>query len=203
MSPEGCELMNVMRLPRRSGREETSTRPPRFHVFFYVLAYLQLMEARFGKDLLDEPESWERQVTTVVGDAKSPLHVGRSLLLVSSAPAPSPYGVVFEDDGLTGVFYGLDRRRGEGKSGVLDSLLIYRVAHGRDQGLENEVEVLWTPDGQKAALFVNSHCHAFYAFDLKVASGRLDEPPASTRGYTETHGWQPELFRRYWPSRAF
>jgi hypothetical protein len=151
-------------------------------------------------DAQPEWANWDRQVEPVVGDASVPLYIGRSTLVVSLAQA-GPYGVVFEDDGVAGLLYGLDRRRGEGVSAVVDYLLIYQVVRGQaEQGVRNQLDVVWTADGRKAALLINSQAYAFYAFDLVVASARSGQPSAQERGYTETHDWQQGLFERYWPA---
>lgn len=113
------------------------------------------------------------------------------------APSPSTqYGVVFEDDGATGYFYGLDFHR-EGNP-IADALHIYNVDAVTDKQLPTVVQILWSTDGLKAALFINEYPHAVFDFDARRGYCRTGFPPPDQHWTDFPHDWDDnalELFR--------
>ena len=76
------------------------------------------------------------QQPVLTGDAESV--VGEPFVL--SAPAPSsPYEAVFEDDGETGYFYGLDTRNEEDP--IVDALHVYNVVDVVDRAIPSRFQV--------------------------------------------------------------
>jgi hypothetical protein len=58
-------------------------------------------------------------------EAEETIRIGHETLVASKSPI-TEYGVVFENDGETGYFYGLDTSHNVGKQ-ILDVLHIYNV----------------------------------------------------------------------------
>lgn len=112
--------------------------------------------------------------------------------------APSPrtnYSVVFEDDGKTGHFYGLNHENQ--KQPVLDALLIYNVKDILDENVSIKVEIIWSEDGLKSCLAINGFKHAIFDFESRKAYCRTNYPPPDRR-FTNSHQWNdaaPDLFK--------
>lgn len=80
-------------------------------------------------------------------------------------PSVSPtadYGVVFEDDGVTGYFYGVEYH--DTTFEIIASQHIYNVASVIDREIPSTVEIVWSEDGLKATLLINDHQHAVIDF---------------------------------------
>jgi hypothetical protein len=111
---------------------------------------------------------------------------------------PSPktnFSVVFEDDGETGYFYGLNQDNK--KQPVLDALQIYNVKDILDENVSVKVEILWSEDGLKSCLAINGFKHAIFDFESRKAYCRLNYP-APDRRFTNSHKWDDkalELFQ--------
>ena len=102
---------------------------------------------------------------------------------------PSPYtqfAVVFEDDGETGYFYGLDTTRADNP--ILDALHIYNVNNVTDKDIPSNLEIVWSTDGLKSALVINLYPHAVFNFESKRGYCRTGFPPPETWS-TEGHEW--------------
>ncbi len=71
-------------------------------------------------------------------------------------PSPrSSFAVVFEDDGVTGYFYGLDFAGKENP--ILDAMHVYNVAQVTDRDKPSLVQLVWSSDGLKSALLINQY----------------------------------------------
>jgi hypothetical protein len=97
--------------------------------------------------------------------------------VVESYAKGSPFGAVFEDDGETGYFYGLDTRLSDEQ--LLDALHVYNVGSVRDRDRPNEVDVVWSKDGRRVALLINGYAHAAFDFDGRRGYCRTGFPAAS------------------------
>ena len=106
--------------------------------------------------------------------------------VVESYAGCSPFGAVFEDDGETGYFYGLDTRLGDAQ--VLDALHVYNVASVRDRERPNEVDVVWSKDGRRAALLINGYAHAAFDFEDRRGYCRTGFP-SSSQWSVSGHAW--------------
>lgn len=84
---------------------------------------------------------------------------------------------MFEDDGETGYFYGLDTRLGD--EPILDALHVYNVDGVRDRERPNEVDVVWSEDGLRAALLINGYAHAAFDFGARRGYCRTGFPESS------------------------
>jgi hypothetical protein len=85
---------------------------------------------------------------------------------VVEGPSPSTdFGVLFEDDGTTGYLYGLDFCRQDNP--IVDALHIYNVEQVTDRAQPSLVQLVWSPDGLKAALLINRYPHAVFDFEGK------------------------------------
>jgi hypothetical protein len=123
----------------------------------------------------------------VTREALSP---GTPVVIDGLAP-DSSYAVVFEDDGDTGYFYGLDRSRGGNQ--IVDTLHIYNVASVSDKDKPSEVEIAWSSDSKKAFLFINRYPHGAFDFAAKRGYCRSGFPPPD-RGWTEhSHEWSDDV----------
>jgi hypothetical protein len=93
--------------------------------------------------------------------AEETLIVGKGLVVECPSPK-GRYGVVFEDDGDTGYFYGLDMDRADNP--IVDALHIYNAANITDKDIPSVVQVVWSGDGFKALLLINDYPHAVIDF---------------------------------------
>ena len=101
---------------------------------------------------------------------------------------------MFEDDGQTGYFYAYERTAPAGT--ILDAVQIYSVKNVTDRELPSVAEIVWSADGLKAALLINSHPHAVIDFDDRRAYSRTNFPP--TTGPWSDHErvpWSDDLMR--------
>ncbi len=98
--------------------------------------------------------------------------------------------VVFEDDGESGYFYAHDRERGS----ILDAVQIYKASQFADNHHEAIVRVVWSPDGQKAGLFINDRLYAVVDFSTRCAYARSNFPPPSGEwAAPDRHPWRDDL----------
>lgn len=74
------------------------------------------------------------------------------------------FGVVFEDDGVTGYFYAVEKREGEALK-ILDALHIYESDQLEEEAKEIKLQILWSKDWLKCALVINGFCHALFDFE--------------------------------------
>ena len=91
---------------------------------------------------------------------------------------------MFEDDGETGYFYGLDPSRGE--QPILDALLVYNVEAVSDRDRPSTLQVAWSTSGEQAALLINSFPHAVFDFAARRGYCRSGFPPP-------LHEWHEEV----------
>ena len=106
-----------------------------------------------------------------------------------SLDCPSPktnFSVVFEDDGETGYFYGLNLDNK--KQPVLDALQIYNVKDILDENVSVKAEIIWSEDGLKSCLAINGFKHAVFDFESRKAYCRMNYPPPDRR-FTNSHRW--------------
>ena len=103
-----------------------------------------------------------------------------------------PFKAVFEDDGDTGYFYGLDTRNAE--EPVLDALHIYDVETVSDRELPSRFQIVWTADGTKVALFVNEYSHAAFDFAARRGYCRTNFPPPLHSDFSSAgHEWDDSV----------
>jgi hypothetical protein len=115
---------------------------------------------------------------------------GEKTCLDSTSPK-TQFGVVFEDDGQTGYFYALDLKR-EGQQ-ILDALCIYDVSSITSSERRSLVQILWSEDGMKAALLMNSHPHAVFDFQTQHGWCRTGFPVPSGDWSREGHHWDEKI----------
>ena len=119
---------------------------------------------------------------------------GQEAVLRADAPR-GQYSVVFEDDGETGYFYGLDlTAAASADNPIVDALHLYNVSAVADRLTPHEVEIRWAEDRNRAGVFIAGRCHAVFDFDAKRAVCRTGFPPASG-SFTSTHDWDEALAR--------
>lgn len=109
--------------------------------------------------------------------------------IVDSASPRGRYLVVFEDDGETGYFYACDTSRGEAP--VVDAMHVYNVADVLDKGIPSDVQIAWSEDGLKAALYINDYPHAVFDFMARRGYCRTNFPMPSTEWaqHHDSHEW--------------
>ena len=114
------------------------------------------------------------------------LHVGKPTIVEAYADR-SPFAAVFEDDGESAYFYGLDTRLGA--QPVLDAVHVYNVGALRDRQALNDVEIRWSKDQHRVALLLNGQPHAAFDFAKHRAYCRSNFPPSSS--WSEGgHAWE-------------
>jgi hypothetical protein len=114
--------------------------------------------------------------------------IGNPITLECPSPKTS-FAVIFEDDGETGYFYGLNLE--DKKQPVLDSLHIYNVQDILDPNVSLKVEIIWSEDGLKACLTINGFTHAVFDFESRRAYCRTNYPRPNRR-FTNSHKWSDE-----------
>ena len=124
----------------------------------------------------------------------SEVHLSETITIGShiTFDCPSPitnFAVVFEDDGDTGYFYGLNLENK--KRPVLDALHIYNVKDVLDKDISLKLEIRWSNDGLKSGLAINGFMHAIFDFESRKAYCRTDFPPPDRR-FTNSHKWNDE-----------
>lgn len=119
--------------------------------------------------------------------------LGNPITLECPSPKTS-FAVVFEDDGETGYFYGLDLENKE--QPVLDALHIYNVKDILDKDVAVHVEILWTEDGLKSCLQINKFPHAIFDFESFKAFCRTNYPRPDRR-FTNSHKWRDEALELF------
>jgi hypothetical protein len=116
--------------------------------------------------------------------------VGSPKAIESRAPV-GIFSVVFEDDGETGYVYGT-RHRVLRAPEVLDALHLYNVSAIRDADLPHVLEVQWSSDGSRAAVFINGHAHAAFAF-VERRAGCINGFPPPSPWCRSKHEWDDTL----------
>ncbi len=124
---------------------------------------------------------------------------GRAFL--SSDSSAVPWTVVFEDEGIAGYFYACDRSRETQEEGILDAMLIYNVSSLQDREVQRLVAVEWTPDGERAALYLDGTAQALYDFRMHQGYCRLNFPNfLESRGdiwRRNSHAWSEEAVQQF------
>jgi hypothetical protein len=105
------------------------------------------------------------------------LNVGQETV-IDSCPDMTDNAVIFEDDGITGYFYAIERPE-TGEMKILDAVHIYNVDNVTDKDRPSEVKIYWTKDLNKSGLFINDYCHAIIDFKNKNGLCRTGFPPPS------------------------
>lgn len=119
--------------------------------------------------------------------AEKPLVIGQKSVIEGPCKTP-PRGVVFEDDAQAGYFYAVEF----GKSGerrVLDAVHVYDVANVAGDDRRVQVRLVWSLDGNKAALVIDDFTHAVFDFATHRGYSRQSFPGASGRWSTYDHKW--------------
>jgi hypothetical protein len=124
--------------------------------------------------------------------AEETIKVGKPIIVHGPAP-DTDYGAVFEDDGETGYFYGLDFRRK--KQPIVDARHIYDVDQVTDRKIPSVVHIAWSSDGLKAALFINEYPHAVIDFAARRGYCRTGFPPPSEKWSDHDAEWDDKAVK--------
>jgi hypothetical protein len=127
--------------------------------------------------------------------AEETITVGQPVVIEGPAPH-THYGAVFEDDGITGYFYGLDFSQQE--QPIVDARHIYNAEEVADRGIPSVIQIAWSADGLKVALIINNYPHAVIDFAAQRAYCRTGFPPPSEKWSAQDATWDDkavELFR--------
>jgi hypothetical protein len=124
--------------------------------------------------------------------AEQQFHPGKPVTLMGPSHC-TPYSTVFEDDGDTGYFYGLDTR--EREQPILDALHVYNVRAVTDKDKSSLVQIVWSADGLRVALLINKYPHAAFDFVKKRGYCRTGFPPGRPEFSAEGHAWSDEVLR--------
>jgi hypothetical protein len=104
---------------------------------------------------------------------------GENFLVESNSPE-NKFGVVFEDDGETGYFYGVQTDAGTGELTVLDALHIYELQKGHRKHDPSKLLIIWSKDWLKCALVLDDHCHAIFDFENHGGYNINEFPPPNS-----------------------
>jgi hypothetical protein len=130
-------------------------------------------------------------------EAEETIQVGHETLVSCNSPVTN-FGVFFEDDGETGYFYGLDTLLNEGDQ-ILDALHIYNVRSVVDKEKPSLVQIVWSEDGLKAALYINDYPHAVFDFAARRGYCRTNFPSPNEKWTNFDKEWSDaaiDSFRR-------
>jgi len=117
---------------------------------------------------------------------KQEITVGEPVTINCDSPS-TQFSVVFEDDGETGYFYGLDFDQTENP--ICDALNIYNVQNVIDRAKPSTIWIGWSVDGLKSVLLINQHPHAVFDFSAKRGYCRSNFPPADPAWTNFSHEW--------------
>ena len=114
---------------------------------------------------------------------------GTPVVIESQSPS-THYSVVFEDDGESGYFYGLDTRRKN--QPILAGLHIYTA--GKNVGLPSPsaVHIEWSSDGGRSVLLINAHPHAVFDFVGRRGYCRTNFPAPATDWTEHDYAWEEQ-----------
>ncbi|QDU86829.1 hypothetical protein Pla175_01820 [Pirellulimonas nuda] len=118
--------------------------------------------------------------------ADATITVGQLVVVEGQAPN-SHYGAVFEDDGITGYFYGLDFSQQE--QPIVDARQIYNVDQVTDRSIPSVVQIAFSADGLKAALIINKYPHAIIDFAARRSYCRTGFPRPSDKWSAHGAEW--------------
>lgn len=121
--------------------------------------------------------------------AQETFEVGTKFVLDSRSPL-SDFAVVFEDDGRTGYFYGLNMSASGNP--IVDAMQIYNVDNVSDRHIPSEVSFVWSADGEKALLLINDYAHAVFDFDTKRGYCRTNFPSPNPNWTQHSHEWSDD-----------
>ncbi len=126
--------------------------------------------------------------------AEQKFTVGKQIVVNCNSPKNS-FAVVFEDDGETGYFYGLDTSREENP--ILDALHIYNVNNVTDKDIPSVVQIVWSDDGKKALLMINEYPHAAFDFVAKRGYCRTNFPTPDHKWTKYGHEWDDSVMKLF------
>jgi hypothetical protein len=151
-----------------------------------LLCLLSLIPGLIGCDRKKETSSTNPSASN--SNTGQVIHVGTPVVIKDSSPS-TDYAVVFEDDGETGYFYGLDTRIPSDP--ILDALHIYNVDNISDRDIPSTAKIIWSNDGLKSVLLINAYPHAIFNFETKRGYCRTGFP-TSKRWSKEGHEWNEQ-----------
>jgi hypothetical protein len=102
---------------------------------------------------------------------------------------------VFDDNGETGYFYALDYSVVE--QPIIDALHIYNCADVAHKEEPIRVNIIWSADCEKVALFINSYPHAAYNFFERRGTCRTGFPPADPNTTKFSHDWDEHQLEHF------
>ena len=115
---------------------------------------------------------------------KKTLSIGQKTV-VQSDSSIGRFRIVFEDDTDSGYMYALDTEIAGNP--IVDTLHIYNVQSITVGDAPSELHIIWSGDGMKAALFIDSYPHAIYNFSDGIGCCRSGFPPPADK--SKTHEW--------------
>ena len=121
--------------------------------------------------------------------SENTFRVGEKSILEGMSPL-TQFCVIFEDDGETGYFYGLDTSKQDQR--ILDAMHIYNVRNVVDAEHPSLFQIVWSADGMKAALYINTYPHAVFDFENRRGDRRTNSPSANLEFTTFSHEWSDE-----------
>ncbi len=131
----------------------------------------------------------------VVLVAEESITVGQPVVVEGPA-SDTCYGAVFEDDGTTGYFYGLDYN--QSGQPIVDARHIYNVEQVTDRSIPSTVQIVWSTDGLKTALMINKYPHAIIDFAARRSYCRTGFPPPSDKWSEHDAAWDDEAVELFY-----
>ena len=113
--------------------------------------------------------------------------------VVIEGPSPQgDYSCIFEDDGVTGYFYALDRSKTENP--IVDAILIYQYTQGNASNRTTELKILWDGFGSKCVLSFDGHLYGMFDFENRTGYSSTGFPePDNNSGWTHVGSTEEAL----------
>jgi hypothetical protein len=126
--------------------------------------------------------------------AQETILVGEEVTIFGESPQ-GRFATVFEDNTETGYFYALDADKADNQ--ICDAVQIYIVKNIIDKNIPSKVEIVWSKDGLKSALFINEYPHAVFDFEQKRGYCRRNFPPSDKEWTRFEHEWTDEALNLF------
>jgi len=146
------------------------------------------------EELIARAEAADSPPDGPVSTAEAELHVGEPIVVDGPSPS-SPYLCVFEDDGHTGYFYGLDAEHED--QPILDALHIYDVEQVTDRDKPSKIMIVWSATGKQAMLVINRYPHAVFDFEAARGCCRSGFPGPNEEWTSVPHDWDDALLEPF------
>lgn len=122
-------------------------------------------------------------------------HTPGTPILITSHSHNAPFSCLFEDDGKSGRFIAATRSK-KGTPAIEDSIILYDDTKPLDQE-KIELKLIWSRDGEKAALLMGNNFQAIFNFDKKRSFERDPKEAAQGEWKRLNLNWSDEILSNF------